>query len=68
MGTNGGSAIPLLKNEMTHLVSSWFDGGLTNVCFNALDRHVQEGKGDRTALIYDSPVTVTDWFLVLPSH
>lgn len=38
----------------------WFKGGMLNTCFNALDRHVDEaGRGDRAALIYDSPVTGT---------
>ncbi|WP_072805453.1 propionyl-CoA synthetase [Rhodococcoides yunnanense] len=32
----------------------WFPGGRLNTCFNALDRHVEAGHGDRTALIYDS--------------
>jgi len=31
----------------------WFAGGATNVCFNCLDRHVQAGLGDRTALLYE---------------
>ena len=35
----------------------WYHGGLTNTCWLALDRHVEEGRGDATALIYDSPVT-----------
>ncbi|MCK0110833.1 propionyl-CoA synthetase [Ornithinimicrobium sp. F0845] len=35
----------------------WFPDGVLNVCFNALDRHVVEGRADQTALIYDSPVT-----------
>ena len=35
----------------------WYHGGLTNSCWLALDRHVEEGRGDATALIYDSPVT-----------
>ncbi len=37
----------------------WFTGGELNTCFNALDRHVELGRGDQTALIYDSPVTKT---------
>ncbi|MCW2902402.1 MAG: propionate--CoA ligase [Streptosporangiaceae bacterium] len=37
----------------------WFTGGELNTCENALDRHVDEGNGDRVALIYDSPVTGT---------
>ena len=35
----------------------WFQGGLTNSCWLALDRHVAAGRGDQTALIYDSPAT-----------
>jgi len=35
----------------------WFSGGQINTCYNALDRHVENGKGDQTAIIYDSPVT-----------
>ena len=37
----------------------WFPGGRLNTCYNALDRHVAAGRGDETALIYDSPVTET---------
>lgn len=35
----------------------WYPGGELNMCYNAVDRHVDEGHGERTALIYDSPVT-----------
>jgi propionyl-CoA synthetase len=35
----------------------WFRGGRLNTCYNALDRHVAQGRGERPALIYDSPVT-----------
>jgi propionyl-CoA synthetase len=35
----------------------WFPGGVTNTCFNAIDRHVLNGRNDQPALIYDSPVT-----------
>ena len=37
----------------------WFKGARLNTCFNALDRHVERGRADQTALIYDSPVTDT---------
>jgi propionyl-CoA synthetase len=37
----------------------WFAGGRLNTCYNALDRHVDEGRGAAVALIYDSPVTGT---------
>jgi propionyl-CoA synthetase len=35
----------------------WFTDGRLNTCWNALDRHVEAGHGDRLALVYDSPVT-----------
>lgn len=35
----------------------WFAGAKTNTCYNALDRHVEAGNGERTALIYDSAMT-----------
>ncbi len=34
----------------------WFSGGQLNTCYNALDRHVEQGRGAQAALIYDSPV------------
>ena len=37
----------------------WFPGATLNTCWNALDRHVERGRADQTALIYDSPVTNT---------
>ncbi|MCG2601125.1 MAG: AMP-binding protein, partial [Achromobacter sp.] len=37
----------------------WFTGAALNTCYNALDRHVEGGRGDQAALIYDSPVTAT---------
>jgi propionyl-CoA synthetase len=35
----------------------WFTGGTLNTCFNAVDRHVRDGRAGQPALIYDSPVT-----------
>ena len=35
----------------------WFEGGFLNTCFLALDQHVNNGRGNQLALIYDSPVT-----------
>ena len=35
----------------------WFSGGRLNTCYNALDRHVERGRADQLAIIYDSPVT-----------
>jgi propionyl-CoA synthetase len=37
----------------------WFAGARLNTCWNALDRHVAAGRGERLALIWDSPVTGT---------
>jgi propionyl-CoA synthetase len=37
----------------------WFTGAKLNTCYNALDRHVKNGRADQAALIYDSPVTDT---------
>ncbi|MEX0285856.1 MAG: propionate-CoA ligase PrpE [Paracoccaceae bacterium] len=35
----------------------WFADGMVNTCWNAIDRHVVAGRGDQTAIIYDSPIT-----------
>ncbi|MBF9042095.1 AMP-binding protein [Rhodobacterales bacterium HKCCE4037] len=37
----------------------WFTDGTCNTCWNAVDRHVEAGHGDRLAIIHDSPVTDT---------
>jgi propionyl-CoA synthetase len=37
----------------------WFVGGELNTCYNMLDRHIDAGRGDQLAVIYDSPVTDT---------
>ena len=37
----------------------WFADGELNACYLALDKHIQDGYGDQTAIIYDSPVTQT---------
>ncbi len=37
----------------------WFTGGIVNTCYNALDYHVENGRANQIALIYDSPVTDT---------
>ena len=37
----------------------WYTGAEVNTCYNALDVHVENGRGDQAALIYDSPVTDT---------
>ncbi|MDK3074853.1 propionate-CoA ligase PrpE [Sedimentitalea sp. JM2-8] len=40
-------------------IYSWYDDGLVNTCHNAVDRHVEAGRGAQTAIIYDSPITQT---------
>jgi propionyl-CoA synthetase len=37
----------------------WFSGARLNTCYNALDRHVERGRADQVALIYDSPAMGT---------
>ncbi|MCG5536546.1 propionyl-CoA synthetase [Ectothiorhodospira mobilis] len=37
----------------------WFAGGQVNTCYNAVDRHVDNGRGDQPAILYDSPVAQT---------
>ncbi|HWP27444.1 MAG TPA: propionyl-CoA synthetase [Xanthobacteraceae bacterium] len=37
----------------------WFVGGVCNTCWNAVDRHVENGRAAQSAIIYDSPVTGT---------
>ncbi|MGR3662698.1 MAG: propionyl-CoA synthetase [Paracoccaceae bacterium] len=45
-----------LFDENTPLYE-WFSDGMVNTCFNAVDRHVDAGRGDQVAIIYDSPIT-----------
>jgi propionyl-CoA synthetase len=40
-----------------HGIDRWFADGELNTCHLALDYHVDNGRADQTALIYDSPVT-----------
>ena len=37
----------------------WFADGKVNTCWNAVDRHVEAGRGDQVAIIHDSPITGT---------
>ncbi|MEL7181514.1 MAG: propionate-CoA ligase PrpE [Pseudomonadota bacterium] len=37
----------------------WFTDAEVNTCYNAVDRHVENGRGDQAAIIYDSPITDT---------
>ncbi|MDY7094638.1 MAG: propionyl-CoA synthetase [Acidobacteriota bacterium] len=37
----------------------WFVGGEFNTCYNAVDRHVEAGRGEQAAILYESPITGT---------
>ena len=41
----------------------WYPDGVTNACYNAVDIHVEQGRGEQPAVIYDSPVTSTQRIL-----
>jgi propionyl-CoA synthetase len=46
-------------DENAGVYGRWFPDATCNTCFNALDRHVAAGRGDQTAVFYDSPLTAT---------
>ena len=46
-----------ILNKSSPPFYKWFEDGVTNTCYNALDIHIDQGKGKKTALIYDSPIT-----------
>jgi propionyl-CoA synthetase len=46
-----------ILDESEAPIFRWFPDAELNTCHNALDRHVQDGRGDQPALIHDSPVT-----------
>lgn len=48
---------PKVLSKDENGIDRWFAGAQMNTCFMALDYHVQNGRGDQCALIYDSPVT-----------
>lgn len=48
----------ILSNDANG-VARWYADGQVNTCYCAVDYHVEQGRGDQTALIYDSPVTDT---------
>ncbi len=37
--------------------NKWFAGGETNACYNAIDLHINQGRGEQLAIIYDSPIS-----------
>ena len=44
-------------NHSNSPLYEWYTDSFVNTCFNAVDRHVKNGRADQTAIIYDSPVT-----------
>ena len=54
IGSGAGTACSTTANPPFY---RWFPGARLNTCWNALDRHVAAGHGERVALIWDSPVT-----------
>lgn len=51
------SAAPRVFSADAGIYGRWFEGATVNTCHNCIDRHVEAGHGDRTALIHDSPAT-----------
>ncbi|MDO4681840.1 MAG: propionyl-CoA synthetase [Lautropia sp.] len=37
----------------------WFSDGQMNLCWNCIDRHVENGRGDQVAIVHESPITLT---------
>ena len=54
-------AVPPTKALTDHgdNLFEWFADGMVNTCYNAVDRHVEQGRGDQVAIIHDSPITGT---------
>ena len=44
-------------HEDKGVAGRWFADGVCNTCYNCLDRHVEGGRADQAAIIYDSPIT-----------
>ncbi len=44
-------------DEQSGPYGRWFAGAVCNTCYNAVDRHVMQGRGEQPAVIYDSPIT-----------
>ena len=41
------------NNDYNKAQIKWFEGGTLNACFNCLDRHIKNGKGDKNAIIWE---------------
>ena len=53
----------ILDTDSSTPASLWFKGGEVNVCENALDVHVQNGRGDQAAIIFQSNYSDTRYSL-----
>jgi|TARA_Y100000310_G_scaffold175454_2_gene175504 acetyl-CoA synthetase len=42
----------VLRNDNGHF--KWFEGGKINVCYNCIDKNIEEGKGNKTAIIWEA--------------
>jgi propionyl-CoA synthetase len=49
----------VVRDDSAAPLHRWYPDGRLNTCFNALDRHVESGRGDQPALVHVSPVTGT---------
>jgi propionyl-CoA synthetase len=47
----------ILRNGVSHDQWEWFTGGEISTRYNCVDRHVEAGDGNSTAIVWDSPVT-----------
>ena len=47
----------VILDEKAGVYGHWFPDATCNTCFNAIDRHVRDGRANQKAIIYDSPVT-----------
>ena len=45
-----------ILNETNPPFYKWYEDGVTNTCYNALDIHIDQGRAKKTALIYDSQI------------
>ncbi len=48
-----------ILSQDEHGIYHWFEDGEMNTCYLAVDYHVEQGRGEQTAIIYDSPVSQT---------
>ena len=50
-------SVKSLPDGIQHPHWTWFPGGSISTTYNCVDRHVHNGRGDATALVWDSPVS-----------